>query len=453
MSFLTPLDDARIDALAPSVKAPSLSAPDLDARTRQQFRSVYRPLRDKGVHPFHLHRLATGLSQLRPLLERLGLADRNATLVEIGSEHGMKSLAVGDLFGRHVGIDLDPANVDRAREHRRMVSGTAAIEFVVGNGVEALTHPGRFGLPDRIDVLLLYAVLEHLTLPERRELLGHAREIIDRGGAVIIAETPNRLCRFDAHSWQLDFMNWLPWELAAEYSDRSSREDLRWHLGRTPAAGRGEQMHRLGRGLSYHEFELYLFGREMRDLPILADGFAPEFLSIVPLHNQELEIQRWFDVDRVPVHKCFTRYWLEMVCSRRGARTTGPSVRYLAPGESNHAAEVHAWPQHWAIAEVQIGSGPPLIVEHGLREAARLTVQLSLDRSAGAFSIELENATQVAELDIEALRNGRLPDWHTQAALTFDLPADAGRSIIFRPSRAGSNLCYQGTIVEPLPRG
>lgn len=78
-----------------------------------------------------------------------------------------------------------------------------------------------------IDVFLLYAVLEHLTVSERLAVMRLARELVKPGGAIVVCETPNRLIYFDHHTAQMPFFHLLPDELALACYQRSEREDFR----------------------------------------------------------------------------------------------------------------------------------------------------------------------------------------------------------------------------------
>ena len=66
---------------------------------------------------------------------------------------------------------------------------------------------------DGVDLVLLYALLEHQTLDERIETLRLAERIVRPGGAIVVTETPNRLTYVDRHTSQLPFFHLLPIEL------------------------------------------------------------------------------------------------------------------------------------------------------------------------------------------------------------------------------------------------
>ena len=76
--------------------------------------------------------------------------------------------------------------------------------------------------PDGADMVLLFAVLEHLTQEERIRYLSFIwHEILRPGGYLIVVDTPNRLSYFDEHTSVMPFFHLLPPYLALRYFDRS----------------------------------------------------------------------------------------------------------------------------------------------------------------------------------------------------------------------------------------
>jgi hypothetical protein len=155
-----------------------------------------------------------------------------------------------------------------------------------------LREPERHGIAE-IDLLVLYAVLEHLTIPERRSILRLAQEVYRRGGHVLIAETPNRLSPFDTHSFQLPFVDWLPIELQEEYVSRSPREDLKAHLVAAPPDGKQGALYRIGRGLSFHEFECFWEKDSYEGLSAAQDGFSVSLLNLEPFRREEADLMKF----------------------------------------------------------------------------------------------------------------------------------------------------------------
>ena len=85
------------------------------------------------------------------------------------------------------------------------------------------------------------------------------------GTFLVIIETPNRLWYFDAHTSQLPFYHWLPDRVAFDYSRFSNREFFKdIYLAHTAKS----ELHflRRGRGVSFHEFELFIAPRQYLDI-------------------------------------------------------------------------------------------------------------------------------------------------------------------------------------------
>lgn len=119
----------------------------------------------------------------------------------------------------------------------------------------------------KADVILLMALLEHLTIDERINLLRGVWNILEEGNIVIIYETPNRLGFFDWHSFLLPFFNSLPDQLALLYASKSPRKFFADQFKEEDV----EELYRFGRGVSYHEFELAI---DLNELSVINDGFS-----------------------------------------------------------------------------------------------------------------------------------------------------------------------------------
>lgn len=230
-------------------------------------------------------RYARARDFLVPWVERtVPIAGR--TVLEYGCGHGPVSCAFAERAGRVIGVDIDAALVE---EGRRRVA-----DHGVGDRVELERHPVEEILdavrarPGEVDVFLLYAVLEHLTLDERLAVLELAREVTREDGAIVVCETPNRLIPFDHHTTRVPFMTMLPYELAWRYRDRSDREDFLDAMASAAARGEEEAREawvRWGRGVSFHEFEL-VFG-DLRE-HVIASSYDVALFEERPIHAEEL---------------------------------------------------------------------------------------------------------------------------------------------------------------------
>lgn len=232
------------------------------------------------------------------------------TLLEYGCGHAPVSCAFAERVERHIGLDID---VEAVETGRRM-----AAERGIEN-LELQAHPveeivgAMAQRQGEIDVVLLYAVLEHLTLEERLAVIRKAREVVSPDGYIVVCETPNRLFPFDHHTSWLPFFTMLPDELALDLYERSSRPDFLNAMGeaiRSGADAAREALVRWGRGVSYHEFEL-VFG-ELSHY-VAASNYELVLLSEREVHPEELALARYLERVRPDLPPVFSRAWLDLI--------------------------------------------------------------------------------------------------------------------------------------------
>jgi SAM-dependent methyltransferase len=246
-----------------------------------------------------------------PWLERVTPLD-GRMVVEFGCGEGPVSCALAERGAKVLGLDIDEEAVEVARA-RTKERGVEA-DFVSGP-FETLLSEVR-GLAS-VDVFVLFAVLEHMTIQERLSTLTVARDAVGQDGFIVVCESPNRLLPWDHHTAQLPFFSQLPDELALRYFERSPRDDFKDALrtalteGDEPAR---EQLARWGRGVSFHEFELVF-----DDFPanVVASGYEPELLDIRPTFPDELALARLLRRERRDLPPSFSRYWLDLVIAGR----------------------------------------------------------------------------------------------------------------------------------------
>jgi hypothetical protein len=325
------IQDGQIAAFAPSLFTSRECSADMDQDVVEKFFRVYRPLRDGGMESYDLSRVASALYYYRPLLSRALKPTHTKHVVEIGSGWGLKGLCWADLFASYVGIELTP---HRAAESNALFKkfGVSNARVISGNAEAILERADQHGI-QQIDLLVLYAVLEHLTLRERKAILRLAQDVYLRGGHILIAESPNRLCRSDSHSFQLPFSEWLPIEMLSEYAHASPREDLKDLLRAASSDGVHEKLYRIGRGISFHEFECYWDKQAFKDMTILNDGYSTELLNLEPFRREEWDLLSYCQDNELDVHRMFTRYWIDGLLSRRGDAKASKSAAYLTPNQ------------------------------------------------------------------------------------------------------------------------
>ncbi len=189
---------------------------------------------------------------------------RDCTILEIGCGTGSSAVAFSEQGAKVVGIDPVEIAVSMSQE-RKKVYGLSNLSFRHMNAVDIDRNfeKGQF------ELIIFFASLEHMTHQERKASLQAAWKLLEPGGHLAVVEAPNRLWFFDDHTASMPFFHWLPDNIARQYLDRHNGEPA------TSATGDEDEMldfMRLGRGVSYHEFELAL--GDLSDLRVVSDRYT-----------------------------------------------------------------------------------------------------------------------------------------------------------------------------------
>jgi len=195
-------------------------------------------------------RLKSNREQVIPWLESFVGLD-GARILEIGCGTGASTVALAERGAEITAIDIREDSIQVAEDRCRAYGQHAS--FLAMNGADIR----RDFANRRFEIILFYAVLEHMTHEERRAAMRDSWEMLEPGAFWIVVETPNRLWYFDSHTALLPFYHWLPDQVAFEYAPFSERPNFREiYLERTPEI----ELHymRRGRGISFHEFDLFL---------------------------------------------------------------------------------------------------------------------------------------------------------------------------------------------------
>jgi hypothetical protein len=403
-----------IGAISPSAcfGAPAAA----DAPVREALRRYEPILHDLNTDEYNLRRFRSAAFHFIPLLLSLPIDLRRATMLEIGCGRGLKGLAWGDLLGRYIGIDLAPSEIDLGRALRAR-AGRAQDELILGDAAAILRREKRFA-PSDIHILMLYAVLEHLTPSERIDILAFAKECYDAGSLVLIAETPNRLIPFDHHSAHKHFLQMLPDELALRHLQRFRDHPLKNLLAATPDYA-PIALYRSGRGMSYHDFELDFCDGPL-NLHLAADGWHPALLDLQPPIRAEIDLQSYFDDNAIPAPRAFSRAWLDLLLSA-SAQPIARTVRLWPPLAAT--AQCHELRQFWQLdTYLPRSQRDPLIFElPALPPGAHAMLLLHADDHSAGIELRLDGqpfrAIRAAELSAV-----RPPTWHQRHALVLDLP-------------------------------
>lgn len=240
------------------------------------------------------------------------------SILEIGCGTGAADLPIAHKCRKIEAFDIDPEPIDIACERARYLD--------IENVHYHLLKPD-WALPDNIsafrdtvneefDVILLPAVLEHMRMDERLAVLETTWSMLRAGGIMVIYDTPNRLYAFDIHSFRLPFFNWLPDDLALLYASRSPRSEFSPLLSQ--AQDKMETLYRLGRGVSYHEFDLMI---GLSEFEVIHDGYS-RLLTHRPISDAfEGMLLNVFERYSPHVPAGFSKQYLEMILRKKWYKT------------------------------------------------------------------------------------------------------------------------------------
>lgn len=223
------------------------------------------------------------------------------TAIEIGSGTGASTLAFAPHLREIVCYEIDAVAVEAARQRMAHFGLTNVEQRVELLGPDSeLVRAGR-----SVDMVVLCAVLEHMSFDELTTALGTAWNVLKPGGLLVVSDTPNRLAGMDHHTSLLPFFSALPMDVMLAYAARSPREAFRDAIHETPSDRRAEVMTRWGRGISYHDFELAI-APDIHDRIVL-DGYEPIITQCCPLRVEDALLRLAFDHFGVRANRAFTR--------------------------------------------------------------------------------------------------------------------------------------------------
>jgi len=264
-----------------------------------------------------------------PWLQRhIDLGETN--ILEIGCGTGSTTAALA-LAARSINAyDIDGKSVDAATRRMEIMQ--------IGNArLHALPFAeilGEIRSLQGIDCAIMFAVLEHQKYPERLATLRACWDALRPGGLLVVADTPSRLTWTDYHTSLLPFFNALPDEIALDYADRSPRQDFRDAIAASrdiSDAEAYEMLSCLGRGISYHEFEIALGNV---DNYIVGDGFDPEPLRYFGVSLETRLLYTYAKRKHLRISPAFLRDTIEIILRKPGAIPAKVGKRSLAETEA-----------------------------------------------------------------------------------------------------------------------
>lgn len=410
----------------------------------ERFMTFYAGVRDAGAVDYDLDRIASAIFYLRTLLVRKGLTGKDRTAVEIGCGAGAKSLSLCDLFGTYVGIEINHDQVRQAEERNRLY-GTPEMRFIAGNAADVLRDKKKHGIPDRIDVLVLYAVLEHLTSDERRIVIGLADEVMEGGGSVLVMETPNRLIPYDSHTTGMQFYNWLPDEIANSLAKAgAANTEVRSMLRHWDDPQAQTMLAWAGRGVSYHDFALNLrYPLDTYSFDI--DGFDAELMNMEPFTNQDFSLYGYLSANAAEINAAaFSRSWLDFVISRKSA----PKARrkYISPFWPKWASFDEP-PSFWHLPAVILARGcTTWQCEMPTAYVQDITLIFNAPEQSGQLTLKI-NGVALADIDIDLLVRSKPHTWHQSHSVNIRIGGDVTRIAVEADVSRGPIL-FQGCMVS-----
>lgn len=240
-------------------------------------------------------------------------------ILELGCGSGSSTAGLAKRGAIVSGVDIKGPSLIMARRRLSLLGLQA--NFVNAEPQWLQSNIDEAGFPGPYDLIVCYAMLEHLLIPERLNLLKLCRSIMRRDGSMLATfETPNRFAPFDWHSSKLPFADVLPDELTYRYARKLSprRDHPAFRHGEFSEAAR-EAMYRFGRGVSWHEFELAI-GFER--LQVVLDGYSPRSIKQTGSQNvrdfalnepYETALAAIFSTLKPPIPRGFCRPSLELL--------------------------------------------------------------------------------------------------------------------------------------------
>ncbi|MGH8235749.1 MAG: class I SAM-dependent methyltransferase [Steroidobacteraceae bacterium] len=306
----TELSAAQVDALVASLQGnyfPRRIWGDV-ALSSEQWLATPEGQRDLDEHT--RRRLHAFRTQIVPWLDS-ARALSGARILEIGCGTGASTVALAEQGANVTAIDIDEESLVVARDRCRLHRVDAEFVRINGAATEQLPALGQF------DFVIFFACLEHMTYAERLAAMRATWGGLKPGALWCSIETPNRLWWFDEHTSFLPFYNWLPDELAFDYSRYSSRDPFRRsYRERTDEAFTSFLRH--GRGVSYHEFELTMKDAAQLDvvssLPLWLrrDGLFG-WRALKRLRKRKHRYERLIASLRPDLHRGFFQPYLDLI--------------------------------------------------------------------------------------------------------------------------------------------
>ncbi len=243
------------------------------------------------------------------------LAGKN--VLEIGCGTGSSTAALSHFVGHIEGYDIHDLSVQGA-SRRMEIMELDNVSLHVVDSERLFQHINEDG-DTSFDLILLFAVLEHQTIEERIFTLRRCWELLADEGIMVIVDTPNLLCYYDAHTSRMPFLHMLPSRLYALYSSHSHREGFNTAFAHSENMSAEEldiDIARWARGVSYHDFEMAL-GKGYKK-HIVSHGFDKEILDWYTVSTEEILLRWYVEHKQLDVPLGLTRWVLNLILQKGG---------------------------------------------------------------------------------------------------------------------------------------
>ena len=253
---------------------------------------------------------------------------KGAQVVEIGCGSGSSTAAFARLAKQVYGYDINHSYIDGANRRAQVLGLTNVLCHAVPPD-QLLTEVRRRHGDGQVDLVLLYAVLEHCTTMECLETIKTGWDLLRPGGHLVVIETPNRFGYMDVHTTFLPFFHMLPSSIALRYYHRVQRQGVTKTLDAAIRVSEHEAeltLIRLGTGISYHDFQIALDIEDLGSI-LAADGYEPEMQAWFPITLEERLLQTFFLARDIPVPIGFARFVLNVILRKPiGSFPTEPLI-------------------------------------------------------------------------------------------------------------------------------
>lgn len=244
-----------------------------------------------------------------PWIESVRRID-NAVVAEFGPGTGSTTVPLALKCGTVHAFDVSPKST-RVLQTRASFFPEIDIQLHVRSHKENLDQLKDIG---PVDIVMMFAVLEHMKLEERLEALATAWSVLADGGVIVIADTPNRLSYQHQHTSWLPFFDMLPTRLVREYAGQFPNPAFSDAMSSWIADGLSErhideQIDRWGRGVSYHEVEVAI--GSLSDT-VASDGLTYNLVRAMPIQPVERLLMSFLakELPDVPLGFCRSSLYL-----------------------------------------------------------------------------------------------------------------------------------------------